>query len=81
MVRKLRRQHGDSDGDIALVAQTAWLVNATIRENILFGQPYDAEKYANVITKCSLIQDLKSLTGGDLTEIGEKGINLSGKFS
>ena len=71
----------NGNGNVALVAQTAWLVNATIRENILFGQPYDAEKYANVITKCCLIQDLRTLTGGDLTEIGEKGINLSGNFS
>ncbi|KAI9197380.1 P-loop containing nucleoside triphosphate hydrolase protein [Polychytrium aggregatum] len=63
---------------VAFVAQTAWLANATIRDNILFGEPYDAARYARVIEACALTKDLKGFEAGDLTEIGEKGINLSG---
>ncbi|KAJ3100113.1 hypothetical protein HDU97_002495 [Phlyctochytrium planicorne] len=63
---------------VAYVAQTSWLRNATIRENILFGEPYDANRYAQVIYGCSLDRDLATFEAGDLTEIGEKGINLSG---
>ncbi|RKO90517.1 P-loop containing nucleoside triphosphate hydrolase protein, partial [Blyttiomyces helicus] len=62
----------------AYVAQTAWLINATIRDNILFGNPYDAKRYQETIEACALIRDLETLEGGDLTEIGEKGVNLSG---
>lgn len=51
---------------------------ATIRDNILFGQPYDEEKYWNVIAAACLEPDLKVLQAGDLTSIGERGINLSG---
>ncbi|KAJ3195479.1 hypothetical protein HK101_011982 [Irineochytrium annulatum] len=65
-------------GGIAFVSQTAFLLNATIRDNILFGQPYDEERYRNTIEACALMRDLETLDGGDLTEIGEKGINLSG---
>jgi ABC-type multidrug transport system fused ATPase/permease subunit len=63
---------------VAYAAQTAWLLNATIRDNILFGEPYDEERYEQVIRGCALAKDLENLEGGDLTEIGEKGINLSG---
>jgi ABC-type transport system involved in cytochrome bd biosynthesis fused ATPase/permease subunit len=57
---------------VAYAAQSAWLLNATIRENILFGEPYDAQRYAEVIRACALLRDLETLEGGDLTEIGEK---------
>ena len=50
----------------------------TIRENILFGQEMDEERYVDTIRICELEQDLKQLKAGDYTEIGEKGINLSG---
>ncbi|KAJ3207843.1 hypothetical protein HDU67_007191, partial [Dinochytrium kinnereticum] len=66
------------DRKIAYVAQTSWLMNATIRENILFGEPYCPERYAKVVRACALVKDLQNLECGDLTEIGEKGINLSG---
>ena len=48
------------------------------RDNILFGKKFDKKKYEAVIEACALIPDLKVLPGGDKTEIGEKGINLSG---
>jgi len=66
------------NGSLAYVAQTAWIVNATVRENILMGRSFDEEKYATVIEACSLSHDLEMLPANDKTEIGEKGINLSG---
>ena len=50
----------------------------TIRNNILYGSPLDKAKYLDVIRVCELERDLMILGAGDLTEIGEKGINLSG---
>lgn len=66
------------DGKIAYVPQQAWMQNATIRKNILFTRPYEDQKYKKTLQACCLEPDLQILTGGDLTEIGEKGINLSG---
>lgn len=65
-------------GSVAYVAQTAWILNKTLRDNILFGLPYDRERYEQVIDACSLRHDISILDDGDQTEIGEKGINLSG---
>ncbi|KAF9159027.1 hypothetical protein DFQ26_007006, partial [Actinomortierella ambigua] len=59
-------------------AQQPWIQNATIRENILFGLPYDAVRYNRIIRACQLERDLANLPRGDLTELGERGINLSG---
>ncbi|KAE8988264.1 Multidrug resistance-associated protein 1 [Phytophthora rubi] len=50
----------------------------TIRDNILFGLPYDMEKYSRVVAACGLLPDLKQFPAGDATEIGQKGVNLSG---
>ncbi|XP_040171084.1 multidrug resistance-associated protein 1-like isoform X2 [Anopheles arabiensis] len=68
----------NTDGSIAYVPQQAWIQNATLRDNILFGRPFDQAKYDKVIECCALRPDLEMLPGGDTTEIGEKGINLSG---
>ncbi|XP_028787012.1 ABC transporter C family member 14 [Neltuma alba] len=65
-------------GKTAYVAQTAWIRNATIEENILFELPMDREKYRETIRVCCLEKDLEMLEHGDQTEIGERGINLSG---
>lgn len=65
-------------GSVAYVAQTAWILNKTVRENILFGLPYDRERYEQVIDACSLRHDISILEDGDQTEIGERGITLSG---
>ncbi|KAJ1996036.1 hypothetical protein GGI26_000617 [Coemansia sp. RSA 1358] len=64
--------------DIAYVAQESWLRNATIRENILFGEPYDKNRYEEVLRVCALKPDLRILKAGDMTEIGERGVTLSG---
>jgi ATP-binding cassette subfamily C (CFTR/MRP) protein 1 len=66
-------------GSVAYVAQSAWILNATLRDNILFGKPYNEEKYQRVIKACQLTYDIKLLPDGDQTEIGERGINVSGK--
>ncbi|CCG81413.1 Putative uncharacterized protein [Taphrina deformans PYCC 5710] len=63
---------------IAYVAQTAWLENKTIQDNILFGTFMDRARYKEVLSVCGLELDLQILEDGDQTEIGEKGINLSG---
>ncbi|KAF0561148.1 P-loop containing nucleoside triphosphate hydrolase protein [Gigaspora margarita] len=62
----------------AYVAQQAWLQNASIRDNVLFGLPYNENRYNQVIKACALEKDFQILEDGDLTEIGEKGITLSG---
>jgi len=59
-------------------SQEAWILNATIRDNIVFGSEFDAERYEEVIRCCALAPDLASFPASDLTEIGERGINLSG---
>ncbi|KAJ1908145.1 hypothetical protein LPJ81_000276 [Coemansia sp. IMI 209127] len=64
--------------DVAYVAQEAWLRNATIRENILFGEAYNKERYEEVLRMCALKPDLRIFVAGDMTEIGERGVTLSG---
>lgn len=63
---------------IAYCSQSAWLLNDTVRNNILFAEPFDKERYDAVIHACGLTRDLEILVGGDQTEIGEKGLSLSG---
>lgn len=65
-------------GSLAFVPQQAWIQNATLRDNILFGSKYKVGQFQQIIEACALGPDLKLLAGGELTEIGEKGINLSG---
>ncbi|XP_049538580.1 multidrug resistance-associated protein 1 isoform X5 [Anopheles darlingi] len=65
-------------GRIAYVSQQAWIQNATLKDNILFGKPLDERRYQRIIEACALKPDIEMLPGGDMTEIGEKGINLSG---
>lgn len=65
-------------GSKAYVPQTAWILSGNIRDNILFGNPYDKEKYEKIIQSCALTKDLELFANGDLTEIGERGINMSG---
>ncbi|KAI1293345.1 Multidrug resistance-associated protein 1 [Mortierella claussenii] len=65
-------------GNIAYVPQQAWIINKTLRDNILFGRAFDEERYKQVLFACGLEPDLAMLPAGDMTEIGERGINLSG---
>ncbi|KAG9321113.1 hypothetical protein KVV02_007342, partial [Mortierella alpina] len=61
-----------SYGSLAYVAQSAWILNDTVRNNILFGKPYDKERYLNTIRACALVPDFKMLVNSDQTVIGEK---------
>ncbi|KAK1904101.1 Multidrug resistance-associated protein 5, partial [Dissostichus eleginoides] len=65
-------------GGFAYVAQQAWILNDSLKENILFGNEYESEKYNAVLEACCLLPDLAELPYGDMTEIGERGANLSG---
>jgi ATP-binding cassette subfamily C (CFTR/MRP) protein 1 len=68
-------------GYVSYCAQTPWVVNDTLRGNVLFGREFDEERYERVVAACALIDDLAVLPAGDQTEIGERGINLSGKLN
>ncbi|KAK5580209.1 hypothetical protein RB653_000222 [Dictyostelium firmibasis] len=65
-------------GSIAYVSQSAWIMNASLKDNILFGKEYNKERYDMVLNCCALLPDLALFPQGDLIEIGERGINLSG---
>uniref|UniRef100_A0A4W5LCZ4 ATP-binding cassette, sub-family C (CFTR/MRP), member 3 n=1 Tax=Hucho hucho TaxID=62062 RepID=A0A4W5LCZ4_9TELE len=80
LLGEMEKMEGDISirGSVAYVPQQAWIQNATLRDNILFGKAYNEQKYRCCLEACALTQDLEVLPGGDLTEIGEKGINLSG---
>ncbi|CAK4715449.1 unnamed protein product [Aphanomyces euteiches] len=66
------------NGSIAYVAQHPFILNATVRENILFGLPFDQARYALALSCCCLNDALATLGAGDLTEIGDRGSTLSG---
>ncbi|XP_054060449.1 ATP-binding cassette sub-family C member 2 isoform X2 [Rissa tridactyla] len=70
--------HINIQGSLAYVPQQAWIQNATLKDNILFGSELDEARYQQVVKACALLPDLELLPAGDQTEIGEKGINLSG---
>ncbi|TVY43944.1 ATP-dependent bile acid permease [Lachnellula occidentalis] len=63
---------------MGFVSQTPWIENASIKDNILFGLPYEETRYEKVVAACALVQDLEMLDDGDLTEVGAQGISLSG---
>ncbi|GMF25854.1 unnamed protein product [Phytophthora lilii] len=65
-------------GGLSYVSQESWIRNATVKDNILFEEEFNADKYAAVLEATQLALDLHALPDGDQTEIGERGINLSG---
>jgi len=67
-----------AQGLVSYVPQQSWIFNATVKENILFGLPFDAARYARALNVSCLDSDLKLFGNGDATEIGEKGVNISG---
>ena len=66
------------NGSVAYISQEPFLLNDTIKNNIVFGHKWDRTKYELCLKACELTEDLLILTGSDLTQIGERGINLSG---
>ncbi|XP_066936141.1 ATP-binding cassette sub-family C member 10-like isoform X2 [Clytia hemisphaerica] len=69
---------GEEFKGFAFVTQEPWIQHMTIRDNILFGSPYDEEKYQEVLHACALREDLSQFPAADFTEVGENGVNLSG---
>lgn len=65
-------------GSVAYVPQAPWILSGTVRDNILFGNEYDGDRYTEVLAACALDMDICYMRGGDLAMIGEKGFNLSG---
>ena len=65
-------------GRVAYVAQAPWVMNASVRENIVFGHRWDPAFYDLTVEACALLDDFKNLPDSDLTEVGERGISLSG---
>ena len=63
---------------VGYVGQNPWLINTTLQDNITFGYPFIKKRYDKVIKACALQTDINILPNGDMTEIGERGINLSG---
>ncbi|KAG2369149.1 ABC protein [Suillus spraguei] len=70
--------HVSFRGRVGYCPQIAWIQNATLRDNITFGRPFEEARYWCVVETACLLPDLQLLPDGDLTEIGERGINLSG---
>jgi len=65
-------------GTLVYVPQIAWVFSGTIRENILFGQPYDKDWYNRILEACSLVEDIQQFPEYDQTVVGECGAVLSG---
>ncbi|KAG7393123.1 hypothetical protein PHYPSEUDO_012459 [Phytophthora pseudosyringae] len=74
----LERGSLDLRGGVSYVSQETWIRNLSVRDNILFGEPLDVDRYESVVEASELAMDLHALPHGDRTEIGERGINLSG---
>lgn len=65
-------------GSVAYVAQQAWVMNASVKENIVFGHRFDPAFYEKTVKACALTEDFAQLPDGDETQVGERGISLSG---
>ncbi|KAF8150782.1 ABC transporter [Crassisporium funariophilum] len=65
-------------GTLAYCPQSAWIQNASIRDNITFGRPFSAPRYWRAVKAACLERDFAMLPEGDGTEVGERGISLSG---
>ncbi|XP_043486928.1 ATP-binding cassette sub-family C member 4-like isoform X2 [Polistes fuscatus] len=65
-------------GNVSYACQEAWVFGSTVRQNILFGQPYDRQRYQRIIKACALLRDFKQFPQGDLTIVGDRGSSLSG---
>ena len=80
LLGEMHKNHGTAwiYGSVAYVSQSAFILNATVKDNVLFGKPYVESQYLHAVKVCQLESDLEILPAGDETEIGERGVNLSG---
>lgn len=65
-------------GSLSYASQEAWVFGSTVRQNILFGQSFDRQRYQKVVKACALLRDFKQFPQGDQTVVGERGASLSG---
>lgn len=80
MLGDLRKIKGEVTlrGTVAYVAQSPWVMNASVKDNIVFGHKWDQRFYDRTVKACALLEDFAALPDGDQTEVGERGISLSG---
>ena len=80
LMGELSKIEGDYEclGKFAYAEQEPWIISATLRDNITMNKPYDEEFYQAVVSACCLEDDFGQMTHGDLTMIGDRGVNLSG---
>ncbi|WOO86211.1 Metal resistance protein YCF1 [Vanrija pseudolonga] len=80
MLGEMHRDEGSVNirGDVAYFSQTSWILSATVKDNIIFGHRFDPIFYDKVLDACALRADLAVLPEGHMTEVGEKGVSLSG---
>lgn len=68
----------DINGKLSYAAQEAWVFGSTVRQNIIFGDVFDRQRYQKVVRACALLSDFKQFPQGDMTIVGERGSSLSG---
>ncbi|XP_015433210.1 PREDICTED: multidrug resistance-associated protein 4 [Dufourea novaeangliae] len=80
ILRELQQSDGDIrvNGSVSYASQESWLFSGTVRNNVLFGQPYDQKKYNEVVRVCALNKDFQQFNYGDKTLVGDRGASLSG---
>lgn len=80
LLRELPLESGTMsiNGSISYASQEPWVFAGSVRQNILFGQDYDRERYDAVIKTCALVKDFEQLENGDRTIVGDRGASLSG---
>ena len=66
------------NGTLSYAAQEPWIFCGTLRQNVLFGQAYDGNRYWKVLQVCALHQDIQKFDHKDLSLVGEQGVSLSG---
>lgn len=66
------------NGTVSYASQEPWLFAGSVRQNILFGSPYDRDRYRQVVKVCALRTDFEQFPYGDKTIVGERGVSLSG---
>ncbi|XP_051158203.1 ATP-binding cassette sub-family C member 4-like [Leptopilina boulardi] len=65
-------------GGLSYAGQESWVFGSSVRQNILFGQAYDRQRYQRVVKACALLRDFKQFPQGDQTIVGDRGSSLSG---
>ncbi|KYN05541.1 Multidrug resistance-associated protein 4 [Cyphomyrmex costatus] len=78
LLKELNPGAGNPNLRISYASQEPWLFGGTVRDNILFGQPYDKTRYIQVANVCALTKDFQQFPQGDMTLVGDRGVSLSG---